>query len=59
MSEELIAAFSEFNDAAISMSTCQLAQVTEAAQRLEAARKACYKIFLKESVVSAGSPAGN
>lgn len=56
MSDELLDAYTEFNDAAVAMTTCQLAQATEAGQRLEVARKRFQTLFmqsLKESAIAA------
>lgn len=41
LSDQLLDTYTEFNDAAVAMTTCQLAQATEAGQRLETARKRC------------------
>lgn len=47
MSDDLVAAFGEFNDAAYAMGHCQLAQATAAAERLEFARNAFHKLFMQ------------
>lgn len=47
MTDELVAAFGELNDAAYAMSCCQLAQAAAAAKRLETARKSFYALFMQ------------
>jgi hypothetical protein len=39
LNDQLLNAYTEFNDAAVAITTCQLAQATNAGQRLETARK--------------------
>lgn len=46
MNDQLLDAFTEINDAAYAMGQCQLAQATNAAARLEAARTAFHKLFM-------------
>lgn len=47
MSDEFMAAFVEFNDAAFAMTHCQLSQVSVAAARLEAARVRFRELFVQ------------
>lgn len=45
LNDQLLDAYTEFNDAAYAMGHCQLAQATAAATRLEAARIAFRELF--------------
>jgi hypothetical protein len=47
MNEDLIEAFGQFNDAAYAMQHTQIANASAAAERLEAARQACYALFMQ------------
>jgi len=47
MNDQLLDAYTEFNDAAVAMTTCQLAQATDACQRLETARKHFQSLFMQ------------
>jgi hypothetical protein len=51
--DELVGAFVEFNDAAIAMSHCQLAQASAASERLEKSRKAFHTLFMQTVQASA------
>jgi hypothetical protein len=53
ISGDLLDAFTELNDAALAMTTCQLAQATEAGQRLEVARKRFQSLFMQAVKASA------
>lgn len=47
MNDQLLAAFGEFSDAAYAMGHCQLAQATEASDRLERTRSGFYDLFMQ------------
>lgn len=58
LNDELLDAYTKFNDAAVAMTTCQLAQATEAGQRLEVARKRFQTLFmqsLKDAITAPGN----
>jgi hypothetical protein len=57
LNDELLDAYTEFNDAAVAMTTCQLAQATEAGQRLETARKRFQALFMQSLKDSIAAPA--
>lgn len=60
LNDELLDAYTEFNDAAVAMTTCQLAQATEAGYRLEVARKRFQALFMqsiKDSITAPGNRA--
>ncbi|QBE66337.1 hypothetical protein [Pseudoduganella lutea] len=56
MSDDLLAAFNDFNDAAYAIGHCQLAQASAAPQRLEVARNAFHTLFM--DAVKADAAAG-
>lgn len=58
LNDDLLEAYTEFNDAAVAMTTCQLAQATEAGRRLEVARKRFQALFMqsiKDSITAPGN----
>lgn len=55
--DQLLDAYTEFNDAAVAMTTCQFAQATEAGKRLVTARKRFQALFMQSLKDSIATPA--
>lgn len=57
LNNQLLNMYTEFNDEGVAMTTCQLAQATEAGQRLETARKRFQALFMQSPKDSIAAPA--